>query len=126
MSKKIKGYRQRQFTTAVLAALFYGGWAFYVNIESPLVWQSTLTQFLLSFVAGYVVSASIEQLYSILNMPFKFYICAFVPYSIFLLLLLLVHYSIETQNPIKTILLNSFIGMSYFIFYTYRIKKSQI
>jgi len=116
---------KRTVFTATISALFYGGWALYINQDSNRLWQSVLTQVVCSFIGGLLVAGLVEKTFSALAPPWQVPVAAIGPYSLALLLFLLAHLAIGSENPLLLLLPNSIIGTSYFFAYSLRLKYQE-
>lgn len=113
---------KRVAITAVSAATFYGGWAFFANKGTSNVWTSTLVQFVLSLFFGMTLALLVEFVFERLKKPLRFFVAAFVPYWSALVLFYIAHYLAGTQHILLTLAPNAIVGTLYFVVYVKKLE----
>jgi|GEM_PF-814640 len=117
MRININNKKTRLILTALLSASIYGGWAYYVNYGSELLFLTVIIQVTCSFIAGYFVATIVEKVFSLTAPPWRYPIASLAPYSITLLLFACIHHFVGTEHILKTLLPNIIIGTGYFLIY---------
>lgn len=115
--------KSRVLITAFSASIFYGIWAFFANYSAQNAITSALVQFVASFVFGTIMAMIVEWVFEHTKPPLRFVVSAFAPYSLVLVLFFIIHYLINTENIIQTLLPNAIIGTLYFVIYCIKLEK---
>ena len=110
--------------TSLAASLFWGGWAFISNINAENVWATTGAQFLCTFCMTSLVTLTVSKLNSSMHGKIRRIVAPAAIASILAtLVLLLVHYSVGTDNLLLTISAPSLLGFAFSLFYSYSLTK---
>ena len=117
---KILPYK-KIFLNACAAGLLYGTWAYVANDKGALV--SAVTQGSMSFSFTFFVAFYLELVHRKAS-GFTALVLYCVSLIVFLTLMQMsIHYIVDTQNIIATILPSVVIGSIYILFYVLHLKK---